>query len=104
MKLFHWSKSLLNILLKETKIKLEDVSIGMEVVDKLGNEYVIIALDRSRMPVRLRCIKHNKICYVDEQTRFYGVGDEWWIVDSEEEYNEFANYDVDISLESINMK
>ena len=85
-------------------MKFEDARIGMEVVDRFGNEYVIIALDRSTMPVRLRCIKHNKICYVDEQTRFYGVNDEWWIVESEEKYNEFANYGVDISLESIKLK
>lgn len=87
-------------------MKFEDARIGMEVVDRFGNEYVIIALDqsRSRMLVRLRCIKHNKICYVDEQTRFVSEGDEWWIVDSEEKYNEFANYDVDISLESIKLK
>lgn len=85
-------------------MKFEDARIGMEVVDRFGNEYLIVALDRGRMPVRLRCIKHNKICYVDEQTRFYGVDDEWWVVDSEEKYNEFANYDVDISLESIKLK
>lgn len=85
-------------------MKLEDARIGMTVIDKFDNEYVIIALDQSRMPVRLICTKLNKICYIDEQTRFYGVGDEWWIVDSEEKYKEFANCDVDISLESIKMK
>lgn len=85
-------------------MKLEDARIGMDVVDQFGNEYVITAIDRSRMPVQLISTKLNKICRVDEEAMFYDVGDVWWIVDSEEKYKEFANCDVDISLESIKMK
>ena len=91
-------------IVKETKMKLEDVSIGMEVVDKLGNEYIIIDLDSTEMPVKLKCTKLKNKCFVDDATMFVSEGDEWWIVDSEKNYKEFSEFDVDISLESINMK
>lgn len=85
-------------------MKLEDVRIGMTVVDKFGNEYVVICLDDSKMPVELKCTKFVKDCVVDDTTIFHAEDDEWWIVDSEENYKEFFNYDVDISLESIKLK
>ena len=91
-------------IVKETKTKLEDVSIGMEVVDKLGNEYIIIALDSTEMPVKLKCTKLKNKCFVDDKTMFVSEGDEWWIVDSEKNYKEFSEFDVDISLESIKQK
>ena len=85
-------------------MKLEDARIDMTVVDKFGNEYVIIYLDDSEMPVKLKCTKFVKDCIVDDSTIFHAEGDEWWIVNSEENYKEFVNYDVDISLKSIKPK
>lgn len=84
-------------------MKLENVRIGMTVVDKFDNEYVVICCDDSEMPVQLKCTKFVKDCVVDT-TIFHSEDDEWRIVDSEENYKEFANYDVDISLESIKPK
>ena len=84
-------------------MKLEDARIGMTVVDKFGNEYVVIGLDDSEMSVKLKCTKFVAECIIDDTTKFVAEDDEWWIVDSEE-YKEFANYDVDISLESIKPK
>lgn len=85
-------------------MKLEDARIGMTVVDKFGNEYDIIALDESRLPAKLRCVKINNICRVGETAMFYDVDDEHWIVDSEEAFKEYAGCDVEISLESIKPK
>lgn len=85
-------------------MKLNDAHINMTVIDKFGNEYVIIHLDDSEMPVKLKCTKFVAECIVDDTTKFVAEDDEWWIVDSEENYKEFANYDVDISLESIKPK
>lgn len=85
-------------------MKLEDVRMNMTVVDKFGNEYVVNGLDNSEMPVKLKCTKFVAECVIDDTTKFVAEDDEWWIVDSEEKYKEFANYDVDISLESIKPK
>ena len=85
-------------------MKLEDACIGMEVVDKLGNEYVVIGLDCTKMPVKLKCTKLEEECVIDNTTKFVAEGDEWWIVDSEEKYKAFSKCDVDISLESIKPK
>lgn len=83
-------------------MKLKDCRIGMEVVDKFGNEYVIIGLDESEMPVNLKCIKHVKDCVVeDEFTVFREIDQEWWIVDSEKNYKKDNGRNVDISLKSI---
>lgn len=85
-------------------MKLNDAHIGMTVIDKFGNEYVIIALANDEMPVKLKCTKFVAECIIDDTTKFLDCGDEWWIVDSEENYKEFTNYDVDISLKSIKPK
>ena len=85
-------------------MKYKDAHINMTVMDKFGNEYVIIALTNDEMPVKLKCTKFVAECIVDDTTKFLDCGDEWWIVDSEENYKEFTNYDVDISLESIKPK
>ena len=85
-------------------MKYKDAHINMTVMDKFGNEYVIIALTNDEMPVKLKCTKFVAECIVGDTTKFLDCGDEWWIVDSEENYKEFTNYDVDISLESIKPK
>ena len=85
-------------------MKLENARIGMEVVDKFGNEYVIIGLDNDCMPVKLKCTKLENECVIDDTTKFVAEDDEWWIVDSEEKYKAFSKCDVDISLESIKPK
>lgn len=85
-------------------MKLEDARIGMTVIDKFDNEYTIIGLDNTEMPVKLRCIKLEEECIIDDTTKFVSEDDEWWIVDSEEKYKAFSKYDVDISLESIKPK
>lgn len=39
-------------------MRLEDIKIGMKVVDKYDNEYKVKALtEDKRMPVKLKCIK-----------------------------------------------
>ena len=85
-------------------MKLENARIGMEVVDKFGNEYVIIGLANDCMPVKLKCTKLEEECVIDDTTKFVVENDEWWIVDSEEKYKAFSKCDVDISLESIKPK
>ena len=86
-------------------MKLEDVKVGMFVKDKFGNEYVITAFDKPDYhPVKLKCTKFKRECFVEDMTVFTDVDDEWWIVDDEVAYKEFANYDIDISLKSIKPK
>lgn len=79
-------------------MKLQDAHIGMEVVDKFGNEYVIISLDMSDMPVELECTKFVQKCYTtNSMMAFRAKGNICWINDIDEAH-------IDISLESITPK
>ena len=57
-------------------MKLEDARIGMTVVDKFGNEYVVIGLDDSEMPVKLKCTKFVAECIIDDTIKFVAEDDE----------------------------
>ena len=57
-------------------MKLEDARIGMEIVDKFGNEYVIIGLTNDCMPVKLKCTKLENECVIDDTTEFVAEDDE----------------------------
>ena len=87
-------------------MKLKDCRIGMKVVDKLGNEYEVIGLDDTTWPLGLRCTKHVEDCIIehktfDDNTAFREIGNEWWIVDSENNYKKTTGRNIDISLKSI---
>lgn len=59
-------------------MRLEDIEIDMEVVDRYGNEYIVFAIDDSHddrgLPVRLECTKHVKNIKVDDDFCFSEVG------------------------------
>ena len=67
-------------------MRLEDIEIDMEVVDRYGNEYVVFAIDDSYddrgLPVRLECTKHVKNIKVDDDFCFSEVGQRLWIYKS----------------------
>ena len=67
-------------------MKLEDIEIDMQLVDRYGNEYTVFAIDDSHddrgLPVRLECTKHVKNIKVDDDFYFSEVGQRLWIYKS----------------------
>ena len=67
-------------------MKLEDIEIDMQLVDRYGNEYTVFAIDDSHddrgLPVRLECTKHVKNIKVDDDFCFSEVGQRLWIYKS----------------------
>lgn len=41
-------------------MKLKDIEVGMTVVDKFDNEYIVEKVDSGLMPVLLKCTKFVK--------------------------------------------
>ena len=72
-------------------MKVKDIKVGMEVVDKLGNEYIVTDVDYDEsepntMPIRIQCTKFLKIVPVQKfGVSFYGLDDSFWIFKSSEE-------------------
>ena len=90
-------------------MKLEDVRIGMTVVDKFGNEYVVEAIDEDdeSMPVCLKLIKFA--CVIVVQTfgdviRFNNNDQCYWIYESIEKAIEDDCYLDCITVESLKLK
>lgn len=59
-------------------MKLEDIEIDMQVVDRYGNEYIVNriddAIDNRGMPIKLECTKHVRDIRVDDDFAFLEVG------------------------------
>lgn len=41
-------------------MKLKDIEVGMTVVDKFGNEYIVEQINGGLMPILLKCTKFVK--------------------------------------------
>ena len=64
-------------------MKLEDIEVGQTVVDKFGNEYVVLDLDSTEMPVYLKCTKIVKCVTVQKHgVMFECLDDYFWIFKS----------------------
>lgn len=98
-------------------MKLKDVRVGMIVVDKLGNEYIVIDVDYDEdynesepntMPIRIQCTKFLKIVPVQKfGVSFYGLDDSFWIFKSSEEEvikNDYMYVENCITVEELKLK
>ena len=66
-------------------MKLEDVKIGMKVIDKFGNEYEIVEVtEDEQMPVKVKCTKFLKPIHVQDFGNVYidKVGKSYYIFKS----------------------
>lgn len=64
-------------------MKLKDIEVGMAVVDKFNNEYVIEIVGSGLMPILLRCTKFVKCIGVQENdVMFDDVDKSFWIYKS----------------------
>lgn len=75
-------------------MKLKDIKIGMQVVDKFGNEYVVKGIDKPdiSMPVNLECTKFIKPILVQKinDIKFDGKGQIFWIYKSKKSQRKIA--------------
>lgn len=63
-------------------MKLKDAKIGMIVIDKVGNEYIINDIDSVRDIAYLTCIKFVKKVRYNSFLSVEAVDDSFWIADS----------------------
>lgn len=67
-------------------MKLKEIEVGMTVVDKYNNEYVVDEIDGfdAVMPVKLKCVKFAKSIQVQEvnDVEFDGIGQSCWVYKS----------------------
>lgn len=84
-------------------MKLKDIKVGMEVVDKYGNEYIVTEVDESKsaddvmMPVRLKSIKILRNIAVSKfDVTFNCVGQVYWIYKSKKIARRDGFYKEDI--------
>lgn len=67
-------------------MKLEDIEIDMQVVDRYGNEYIVDriddTIDNRGMPIKLECTKHVRDIRVDDDFAFLEVGQRLWVYKS----------------------
>ena len=103
--------------IRMTQMKRENIKVGMEVVDKLGNEYIVTDVDYDEdyneskpniMPIRIQCTKFLKIVPVQKfGVSFYGLDDSFWIFKSSEEEvikNDYMYVENCITAEELKMK
>ena len=64
-------------------MKLKDIAVGMKVVDKFDNEYIVEVVNSGLMPVLLKCTKFVKCIGVQENdVMFDDVDKSYWIYKS----------------------
>lgn len=64
-------------------MKLKDIEVGMTVVDKFGNEYIVEQINGCFMPILLKCTKFVKCIGVQENNVMFDcVGQSFWIYKS----------------------
>lgn len=90
-------------------MKLKDIEIGMQVIDKFGNEYIVKEIDNDdiSMPVNLECIKFIEPIFVQkiDDIKFDGKGQIFWIYKSKKvaKKNRLKNKDI-ITFKSLRLK
>lgn len=92
-------------------MKLKEIKVGMNVVDKFGNEYVVEEVSRDSsphniMPIRLKCTKLLKSVPVQSNdVLFCKVGQTFWIYKSKKRQKNDHMYIVDcITVEELKLK
>lgn len=93
-------------------MKLKDIKVNMEVIDKYGNEYIVTEVDESksiddvRMPVRLKSIKILRNIAVSKfDVTFNCVGQVYWIYKSKKMARRDGFYEEDvITVKSLKPK
>lgn len=80
-------------------MKVKDVKIGMQVIDKLGNEYKVVSVRYNT--IKLNCTKFVESARVDSSNKFQKVGDVFCITTSEEDAKKLFGCDIDVSIKSI---
>lgn len=64
-------------------MKLKEIEVGMTVIDKFDNEYIIEIVGSGLMPILLRCTKFVKCIGVQENdVMFDDVDKSFWIYKS----------------------
>lgn len=88
-------------------MKLEDIEIGMMVVDKYGNEYEVNKLtEDKRMPVKLKCTKFVREIPVQNLggIKFREAGQSFYIYKSKKIARNNGNDANIITLKSLKLK
>lgn len=89
-------------------MKLEDIEIDMQLVDRYGNEYTVFAIDDSHddrgLPVILECTKHVKNIKVDDDFCFSEVGQTFYIYKSRNAARSSGNDINVIDVKSLKLK
>lgn len=80
-------------------MKIQNIKVGMKVIDKLGNEYEVVSVGYN--VTKLVCTKFVESARVDSVHKFQKIGDCLNIGMSEEDIKNCFGYDVDITIKSI---
>lgn len=80
-------------------MKIQNIKVGMKVIDKLGNEYDVVSVGYNI--TKLVCTKFVEAVRVDSIHKFQKIGDCFSIGVSEEDIKNCFGYDVDITIKSI---
>ena len=91
------------------KMKLKEIEVGMAVIDKHGNEYIVQSVDKDSklMPVVLRCTEFSSNILVQQfgdDVEFSHEGQFFWIYKSKKAARN-DGCDVDcITVKSLKLK
>lgn len=88
-------------------MRLEDIKMGMEVVDNYGNEYEVNALTKDKqMPVKLKCTKFVREIPVQNLggIKFREVSQSFYIYKSKKIARNNGNNANVVTLKSLKLK
>ena len=92
-------------------MKLKDIKVGMKVVDRYGNEYVVKQVDKLKlpnveMPVRLKSTKILRSITASKfDVEFHYIGETYWIYKSKKAARRDGFHKEDIiTVKSLKLK
>lgn len=87
-------------------MKLKEIEVGMTVVDKFGNEYIVKQINGGLMPILLKCTKFVKCIGVQENdVMFDCVGQSFWIYKSKKAAKKDNMYQENcVTVKSLKLK